>query len=148
MSKIWKIAGLVGLFVLVLGAAGWGGFGGGMYGGEESPYHEIMMGSFAEALGISLEQIEERLVDGETMWQIAESAGFTGEEFAALMQAARTAMLEQAIEDGYMTEERAGFMNSGSMRHGFSQGYEGCMGYENFVPQGSQQRPGGRWNAP
>lgn len=172
MNKIWKIASLVGLVVLLLGTAslvyaqtnnpqpytgsgygtgmmgGRGGIHGGMVDGEEGPYHDIMESAFAEALGLEVDQLEARLTGGETMWQIAESEGFTWEEFAAIMQEARSSMMQQAVEDGSLTQEQADFMSARGMGGGFGQGYGDCMGFSQSDPQGIQQGRGGRWSTP
>ena len=171
MNKIWKVVSLIGLVAIAFGATslayaqtespqpyGNPGYGSGMMGGrgrngsgmaygEFGPYHEVMVGSFAEALGISVEDLESRLESGETMWQIFEAEGATRDEFFAIMKDARTAMLEQALEDGTISQEQAEFKNS---RGGFGQGqsYGGCMGYEDGDPQGLQRGHHGRWNAP
>ena len=85
MNKIWKVVSLIGLLAITLGATslayaqtespqpysnpGYGprmmggraSYGGGMVYGEVGPYHDIMMESFAEALGLSVSQLEARL---------------------------------------------------------------------------------------
>lgn len=164
MKKIIVIASIAGVAVLALGIAGlayaqsetpppftnpgyghgmmggWGGYRGygGMRGGlaygEHGPYHEYMLDTFAEELGLSVDQIETRLDSGESLWQIAASEGVSGEEFAAIMQQARQKMLEQAVEDGILSQEQADVM--GQM-HGFGSGYGGCSGYG---PQGGFHR--------
>lgn len=172
MNKILKVVSLVGLVALAFGATsvafartpspqpynnpgygsgmmgGRGRYGGGMANGEVGLYHEIMVGSFAEALGLTLDQLEARLEDGETMWQIAESEGTTWDEFFAIMNDARSAMLDQAVEYGTMSPEQAEFMNSRGQARGYGRGYGSCMGYEYGDQQSFQRGPQGRWNAP
>jgi len=171
MKKIWKVVGLIGMVAIAFGATGlafaqtespqpntnpdygqgmMGGrdsYGGGMAYGEVGLYHEIMVGSIAEVIGISVDQLEARLEAGETMWQIAESEGTTWDEFFAI---ARSAMLDQAVEDGTMSPEQAEFMNSRGQASGDDQeqGYGSCMEYENSDQQGFQRGSKGRWNAP
>ena len=91
MRKIWIIVGVLGVATLALGGAGLAyaqsetpppfmnpGYdpgmmgsrvrhGGGLANGEEALYHESMLESFAEALGIAIDQIEARLESGEMM---------------------------------------------------------------------------------
>ncbi len=174
MRKSWIIVGVVGIAVLALGAAGLAyaqsdtppvtnpGYGPEMMGdrgsyvgmrgelaiGEDGPYHELMLESFAEALGIAVDQVEARLDSGEMMWQIAEAAGISEEEFLEIMQQGRKTMVEQAFEDGKLSQEQADFMGPRWQEGGFGGGYEGCMGYGYSSEEGYQQVPQGRWNAP
>jgi len=172
MNKIWKIASIFGLVALVFGTAGLvyaqtgtsqpytapgygpgmmggrGGLGGGMHFMDEGPYHEVMLSSFAEALGLTVDQLDARLGEGETMWQIAEDEGATRDEFIAIMQEARSSMLEQAVEDGFMSQDQADFMNSRWQERGVSRGYEGCMGVGQIDPQGFQRSPRNSWRMP
>lgn len=174
MNKIWKVVSLIGLVALAFGATsvafaqsetpqpynnpgygrgmmgGKGRYGGGMTYGEVGLYHNTMVEIFAETLGLSASQLEARMEGGETMWQIVESEGTTWDEFFAIMNDARSAMLDQAVEDGTMSPEQAEFMNSRGQARSYGQGRGngGCMGYENGDPQGIQRRPQGRWNAP
>jgi hypothetical protein len=102
------IGTLVGVLVLALGLAGlafaqtptpepdqapgfgpgmMGGYGRGMWNraaGQFGPMHEYMEQAWAKALGLTEEELEQRLEAGETMWQIAEDLGFSQEEFADL----------------------------------------------------------------
>jgi hypothetical protein len=172
MKKIWKIASIFGLVALVFGTAGLvyaqtgtpqpytnpgygsgmmggrGGFGGGMHFMDEGPYHDVMLSSFAEAIGLTVDQLDERLAEGETMWQIAESEGATWDEFIAIMQEARSSMLEQAVEDGSLSQDQADFMHSRWQERGFGRGNGGCMGVGQIDPQEFQRGPGGSWRMP
>ena len=172
MKKLLIIVGVLGTTLLALGAMGLafaqtespqpftnpgyghgmmggrGRYGGGMVYGEVGLYHEVIHESFAETLGITAEQLEARLEGGEMMWQIVEAEGATWEEFITLMQQARSTMLEQAVEEGTMSQEQADFMNSRLQGRGFGQGYGGCMSSDDGNHQGYHRGPQGRWNAP
>lgn len=172
MNKYLKIAGLVGLFVLVFAGVGLvyaqteapqpytgfgyghgmmggrGAFSGSMVDGEEGPFHEIMVNGFAEVIGLSVEQLEARLEAGETMWQIAESEGLTWDEFIAAMQQARSTMLEQAVEDGLLSQEHADFMNSRGMTGGYGQGTGSCWVDGQSGLQNYHRGRGGMWGTP
>lgn len=81
--------------------------------GEDGPQyimHDEMMAAFAEALGLSADALEARLEAGETMADIAESEGMTQEAFFSLMQDVRSEALEQAVEDGLISQEQADWM--------------------------------------
>ncbi len=173
MKKLIVLASLVGIVVLALGAVdltfaqsetpppfpnsgyGYGRMGGrggyvgmrsGLSDGEAGPYHETMLETFAEELGLTVAQIQTRLEAGETMWQIAVSEGISGEEFAKIMQQARTRMLEQAVEDGSLTQEQADAMATRMQGRGFGLGYGDCHGYG--FQDGFHHGPHGWWNAP
>lgn len=47
--------------------------------------HDAMLALFSEKLGISVDELQSRLENGESMAQIALAAGMTFEEFRALM---------------------------------------------------------------
>ena len=178
MRKILIIGTLVGVVVLALGAAGlafaqsetppappnpsYSGFGpgtmdgrggfGGMMGGNrtdvEGPLHAYMIAAFAEALGLTPEELETRRDGGETLWQIAEAQGISSEDFATLWTDARTAALEQAVSDGVIAQEQADWMIQRMAQRqaaGFGPGSGACTG---AGPQGGFHRgPGWRWNA-
>ena len=172
MRKIWIIVGVLGIATLALGAASLayaqsetpppftnpdygpgmmgsrGRYGGGLAYGEEGPYHELMLENFTEALGIAGAQLEARLESGEMMWQIAEAEGVSEEEIFDIMQQGRKAMVEQAVEDGKLSQEQVDFMGSRWQEGGFGGGYGGCMGYGYNNEEGYQRGPQGRWNVP
>ena len=172
MSKILKITGILGLVVLVFGTAGLvsaqtgapqgytppdygsgmmggrGGSGGGMQFMDEDLYHGDMLGGFAEALGLTADQLDARVAEGETMWQIAESEGATWDEFIAIMQEARSSMLDQAVEDGTLHQDQAGFMNSRGRQRDFNPGNDGCMGIGQDDSQEFQRGRGGSRRTP
>jgi hypothetical protein len=169
MNKIWKAVSLVGLVVLSIGATsiayaqtespqpysnpgygpgmmgGKGRYGVGMVDGGLGLFHDALIESFADVLGLTASQLESRLESGETMWQVVEAEGISWEEYSVIMQDARSAALDQAVEDGTITQEQADFMNSRGQARGYARGKGGCMGSE----YGAGQRgPQGRWNAP
>ena len=170
MRKIWIIVGVLGIATLALGTAGLayaqsetpppftnsgygpemmgsrGRYGGGLVYGEEGPSHELMLESFAEALGIAVDQLEARLDSGEMMWQIAEAVGVSEEKFFDIMQQGRKTMVEQADGDGKLSQEQADFMGPRWQEGGFGEGYGGCMG--DGTEDSFNRVPQGRWNAP
>lgn len=95
------------------GAGARGGFGGMMYGdaeGEEGPMHTAMLEAMAEALGLQPNELEARLDAGESMFDVAESLGISLEDFQSMMVTARTAAIQQAVQDGLLTQEKADWM--------------------------------------
>jgi len=123
-----------------------GGRGGGMMGEDGyGPMHEVMQAAMAEALGITHEELEERLAAGDTAWTIAQEKGLTQEEFFTLMSEARNKAFDQLVADGTLTQEQADWMKSRMgtmMQNGYGDGTGGCMG--NGVNGG--RRGPGRWN--
>lgn len=117
--------------------------GPGMMGGH-GPMHEYMLSAFAEALGISVEELQAEFEAGETMWTIAEAQGLSEDEFAEVMRAAHDQAIEQALADGAITEEQAAFMREhhlSMIEGGMGQGSGHCLG-------GARGGRGmmGRWN--
>ena len=172
MNKFWKFISIVGLLGLVFGAAGVayaqigspqpyidqrsgpgmmggrGRGGGGMVLGEAGLYHESMVEIFASELGLSASQLEDRLENGETMWQIAEAQGMSLEEFSAVMLDARSAMLAKAVAEGTITREQADFMGSRVQASGGGFTPGSCMGDGYSSLQDFQRGRQGRWTTP
>jgi hypothetical protein len=152
MKKVLVIGALAGVFLLALGAAGLAyaqarapqapagfgsmagygyGYGGRGFGmmvdGETSPVHEYMTDALAEALGITPEEFVSRREAGETLWQIAESLGISSDDLSTLIADARAEALDQAVQDGVITQEQADWMNQ-RMGPGFGPGAGHCDG--------------------
>lgn len=173
MKKFLAVSAVVILAVLVLGVVGfayaqsqtppppdarygrgmmggWGsrGIGPGMMGrwgqGGYGPMHEYMEDAFAEALGISHDDLEAKLDAGETMWSIAQAQGLSDDEIAKLMVDARTKALEKAVADGVLTQEQADWMSQHmqqAQEAGFGPG--ACHGIG-----GPSRGPARQWNNP
>jgi hypothetical protein len=112
-----------------------------------------MIDAFAEALGLDSADLQTRMSAGESLWQIAESLGFTQEEFGQLFVDARTEALNQAAADGVITQEQAEWMiQHMALRQGagYGPGSGNCMGSGAGAGfgGGGQGRMGGRWNTP
>jgi hypothetical protein len=124
-----------------------GGWGGGMMGGwngSYGPMHTYMVEAFAAELGLTPEEVQTQIENGETMWEIAQSAGLSDEEITDLMLAARTEALNQMVADGVITQEQADWM-----LERMNQMHAGGFGPGNCPMGGGPGRgngPGGRWN--
>jgi len=104
-----------------------------MNNGTTGPMHTFMTIEFAKALDLNVNDINIRLAAGETMYDIALSAGFTAEEFPAIMTEVRTAALAEAVKANVITQEQADWMTSrGNGRGGMGSG--NCTG---AGPQGN-----------
>ena len=100
---------------------------------EYGPLHDYMFNAFAQALGITPEELETRRQAGDTLWVIAQEKGLTAEQFQEVMTTARTNAANQAVADGVITQEQADFMlqRMGRMMGngagpGFGAGNGGC----------------------
>jgi len=87
-----------------------GGMGAGNMAAGEGILHDYMIAAFAEKLNIPAADLEARLEQGETMAQIAASKGLTIEQFHTLMIEARSQAIDQALNDGKLTQEQADWM--------------------------------------
>jgi hypothetical protein len=121
MSRILKV-GLVGLLVVgaltafMVGSAlaqepdpldkpfgGFGGRGFGHFGGDRW----TMFDAAAEALGLTPEGLFAELHAGKSMSEVAEGQGVDTEALGDAMQAARVEAIQQAVEEGTLTQEQA-----------------------------------------
>ncbi len=92
-----------------------GGYGRGMRGGYYgggwmADYRDEMHAAVAEALGLSVEELDAAMAEGQTMWQIAEEQGVDPEAIRDAMQDAREEAINQAVADGVLTQEQADWM--------------------------------------
>lgn len=173
MKKLMLVSLIVIVAVMVLGTAGFayaqtqqppsgdygtgmmgggrgmrgGAFGAGMmgtYDGEEGLMHDYMLQGFADAFGLTVEELQGQLDAGETMYTIAEAQGISLEDFRALMIQVRTAALNQMVADGVFTQEQADWMlerMSQMGQGGYGSGSGSCQ-----MGGGSFGGRGGRWN--
>jgi hypothetical protein len=86
-------------------------------GVQDGLLHDAMIAVLAQKLGMTVEDLNTRLANGETMAQIAAAQGLTAEQFTALMADARSQAVDQAIKDGTLTQAQADWMN----QHGAGQ---------------------------
>jgi len=123
------------------------GDGPGMMGGyaRHGAMHEDLLPALADALGLTVEALEERHANGETFWQIAEAQGYTFEEARQMMLDARSAALDAMVEDGLLSEDRAEWMKDRSGRMsdgGAGHGRGGCMNGAIPNPEGADSSRG------
>ncbi len=149
MNKSKPLIALLAVVILSLGLVGFAsaqtgtpeappylGYGQGMMGGYRGQdgtgiLHDYMIDAFANALGLTPEELESRLAAGETLWQIALSEGYSAEEFSQLWIEARTSALEEAVADGVITQEQADWMISRMQARqaaGYHPGFGPCGG--------------------
>ncbi|MFM8425855.1 MAG: hypothetical protein ACKOBL_11825 [Chloroflexota bacterium] len=102
----------------------------------QGPLHTFMVVEWAKKLDLNVNDINTRLTAGESMYDIALSAGVTAEEFPAVMTEARTAALDAAVAANVITREQADWMKSHNMG-------AGGMGNGNCNGTGPQGQAGG-----
>ncbi len=93
--------------------------------------HDSIVSYFAETLGLTVDEINTRLANGETMAQIAYSEGRTVAQFQLLMLEARSQAVDQAVKDGTLTQAQADWMKihgTGAIQGGRSSGRGNGMG--------------------
>mgnify|MGYP003961135849 CR=1 FL=1 len=169
MKKALIFVAVIGVFALALSVAGfayaqdddpdgpWGGrgwHGRGMMGhwdddAEYGPLHETMHSALAEALGLTVEELDAAHEEGKTGWDIAEEQGMSGEDFFSMMSTARSAALEQAVADGTISQEQADWMQSRwdeMEENGYGPGSGRCHD-DDFQGRGRGHGMNGYWNS-
>jgi hypothetical protein len=159
---------VVAFVVLALGALGIGvvaaqggqppvnGFGGGMmWGGGYGPMHTYVVEALAAELDLSVDEVNSRLLNGETMYQIALAEGVAQDEVAALLTKVHTAAFDKAVAAGALTREQADWMlQRMQYRAQNGYGYGNCPMHNGVRPQdgagfrggfGPGMMGGGRW---
>ncbi|MBE0685472.1 MAG: hypothetical protein IH585_05685 [Anaerolineaceae bacterium] len=115
-------------------------------GDVDNPMHTAMIPFFAEALGLSEDELNTRLSNGESLYAIAAEAGVSEEEFFSLMQDFHTSYWESADVDGsffqnryermqerWSGEDSSGYPAGGCHGNGRSGNWGGMMGW--FQPE-------------
>ncbi|MBN1582613.1 MAG: hypothetical protein JXA89_18025 [Anaerolineae bacterium] len=88
---------------------GCGGLGGG-FGMGGFGYHGTMPGIIAEELGMTLDDLYAVLDEGQSIADVAAEQGVSLEDLVAALVARRAEDLNQAVADGYLTQEQADLM--------------------------------------
>jgi hypothetical protein len=76
----------------------------------EGLMHDYMISSFAEAVGLTVEEVNSRLAKGETLPEIAIAQGTAGADLPGLLTQVQQAALDKAVADGVITQAQADFM--------------------------------------
>ena len=72
--------------------------------------HELMQESLAEELDLTVEKLQALYEEGKTFLDIAEERELTVGEARAIMRNARQAALDEAVEQGLITQAQADFL--------------------------------------
>jgi lambda repressor-like predicted transcriptional regulator len=81
----------------------------------------------AEALGMTVEELEAAFAEGQTLADLMTEKGLTAATLQANLQAAHQAAIARAVADGVITQEQADAILSGQ-GFGFGFGHHGGMG--------------------
>ncbi len=130
------------------------GFGGGMMGGgrgqgmiaggQTGPMHPYIVDAFSAKVGLSVEQVNELLQSGKTMYQIALDQGVAEADIPALLTEVHTTAFEKAVAAGAITQEQADWMSQRmAQRQANGYGFGNCGG--TGQPVGAGMMRGGRW---
>jgi len=131
-DEVYGFGGMMGErgFQQGSGMMGRRAFGYGMMGERgEGPMHEYMISAFAEAIGLSTEDVETRHDNGETLPDIAIAEGIAEDDLPELFLQVREAALGAAVAEGVITQEQANLMlehMQAFQGRGFGFGSEGC----------------------
>ena len=101
------------------------GFGGGHGSGL---LHEYMVKYLADALSLSVDELNTRLEAGESLYQIAFDKGMDAEEFYQLKEQARLNAMEEALADQKITQEQYDFMQDRASNRSTAFGFGGGHG--------------------
>lgn len=85
-------------------------FGNGARGTGTGPMHTYMVEAFAQALDLTVEDVQAQFEAGATMWQIASDQGLSDEAIQGVMIQARTVALDAMVAEGLLTQEQADLM--------------------------------------
>ena len=69
--------------------------------------HEYIVSAFAKAVNLTVDQVNTRLDNGETLRQIAVAQGFTGDKLTQLATEVVTDAINQAVSGGAITQAQA-----------------------------------------
>lgn len=143
---------IVTLVVLALGVLGVGAafaqgqqppIGPAMMGYGYGPLHTYVVEAFAAELGLSVDEVNQRLLNGETMYQIALAEGVAESDIPALLTRVHETALAAAVADGVITQQQADWMlahmqNMWQNGHGIGN----CPMYGGAGAQGGRFGPG------
>ena len=89
----------------------------------------------AEALGISVDELEAAIAEGQTLSDLLDAQGMDSAAYRENLAAAQQAAIAQAVEDGAITQEQADQLQEFGLGHfGFGTGRHGFRGGGFFAP--------------
>jgi hypothetical protein len=97
----------------------------------------------SEALGMTFEELQAALADGQTIAELADAQGVKMDDLVDALVAPRVERLEQAVADGYLTQEQADDMVEQMTEHMTSRLENGGLGYGGYQGGGCGMMGGG-----
>ena len=98
----------------MMGRGGRGMMGGRFAQGQAGfgPMHEYMVAALAEKLGLTVDELNAKIANGERPYDIAVAQGLTTEEIQVIIEEAHDEALKAAVAAGVLTQEQADWMDS------------------------------------
>jgi hypothetical protein len=75
--------------------------------GDPGELHTYRLQAIADSLDLTLEDLESKLGEGQSLLEVANEQGVTEDALPAVMEEARTEALRAAVADGVLTQEQA-----------------------------------------
>jgi hypothetical protein len=72
--------------------------------------HDALLNALAEGLTITRAELDQQIATGKSPYQIATDLGFTAEQFKQIATAVRATAINQAVQEGTLTQEQADWM--------------------------------------
>lgn len=82
----------------------------GQRGGEDGFLKEYMPHALATEFGLTIEELDALHKEEITLWDYAQGEGLSSEEFQNKMKSARQTALQEAVADGFLSQEQADWM--------------------------------------
>jgi hypothetical protein len=116
---------------------------------DEPLMHDALVQAVADITGLPVDEIEDRISDGERLFDIALGAGMDQAAFFDLMQDTRESVLAEALESGLISEEQYQWMQNRKQGDRYGRGFGGChrLEGEGYPQDGRTPRRGSgrRW---
>jgi len=110
--------------------------------GSYGVMHDFMIAALAGGLNLTTQELQERIDQGESPYEIAEGQGLSQDEISTLFTQAHEDALQAAVEAGVVSEEQADWMDQHHEQM-WSENGGGCMGGSFGGRQGSRGGRGG-----
>jgi hypothetical protein len=119
--------------------------------------HDYMVTALADALNLTVADVDARLTAGETMYDIALAEGIAEADMQTFLTNVHTKAINAAIADGTITQAQAdrmiarGLRGTGMMGAGYGTGSRmgagdgACTGTDTRTRMGTGMHGGGRW---
>ena len=116
----------------------------GTWSSDEPLMHDAMVQALADVTGLSVDEIESHISEGQRLYEIALDAGMDQAAFFDLMQETRESVLADAFDAGLITEEQYQRMQDRTQDDRYGRGFGGCYQFneEGYPQDGRTPRRG------